>query len=157
MIGMTCLEIGIKILCDCAERQRGEVKSAVMSQHQRMNRRGLILFSIQYRAPAVDPDVPKHIFRFSCAALHTRRADTQFVRSPSGNHPLPTRQVHHKAFVTGAVELVFLLYRPCLIQTAGIDNRLYIVISTKHDQKVGNHGSFSFFVQNDDVVFVQLL
>ena len=41
-----------------------------------------------------------------------------------------------------------------LVQGAGIDNRLRIMISAENNQEIGYHCRFSFFVQFYDVVFV---
>lgn len=89
---------------------------------------------------------PKRICHFFCAALHIRKADIQSVHLRNENHLLPRLRLPHIAFVTASAGFAFWMNRPYLIQAAGVDNWLCIMISAEYHQQVRNHCRFPFFI-----------
>ena len=52
-------------------------------------------------------------------------------------------------------DLLF-FFRHGLVQAAGIDNGLSILIAAEHDKQIGYHCCLSFFIQLHNIVFIEL-
>ena len=52
-------------------------------------------------------------------------------------------------------DLLF-FFRHGLVQAAGIDNGLSILVAAEHDKQIGYHCCLSFFIQLHNIVFIEL-